>query len=281
MSCFAWMRRFWLKWIFLASAGLVLLFDTASVQMQWTAFCGKLGQIVRGGGESDPLKIWKDLDYLAINQNIDSLETTFPKDLIKAIAWVESEWRQVDAQGQLFVTVNRGRGKHARDTTLDCGIMQINERMESLNRQVWDWARIQSDPVYNLRAGAAVLESKVQYVHALRHRKNWRTLEARYHLRGHDELDVILKAYNGFQASWSYPNRIRKTLQEKPWEKAILRKYFTEANRPELADWSLLEIGEDQEVRRVLPVFSEPVFFSKPSGVFQLDCPLGLRRELE
>jgi hypothetical protein len=236
------LKWIWFKFFVLFAAGLVILLDTASVQSQWAVLWGKLdSMLLAGKPAADPLHIWKEKDYLAIHQRIESLDTKFSKDLIKAIAWCESEWNHVDADGRLFVTVNRKKntGKSGRGITLDYGIMQINERMESLNRRVWDWERIKRDPEYNLRAGVAVLESKVRYVRRLKRQANWPRLERQYRLKDHDDLDLVLKAYNGFQPSWNYPKRIRLLLREKPWEKAILRQKFQEANWPD-AVWTSL-----------------------------------------
>jgi soluble lytic murein transglycosylase-like protein len=221
-----------------SAAGVILLFDTAAVQSQITVFLGKLDSMLSLEKDAavDHLRIWKNKDYAAINQRIEALETDFPKDLIKAIAWCESEWNHIDTDGHLFVTVNRKKsGSEIRhhQISLDYGIMQINERMESLSRKAWDWERIKNDPEYNLRAGVAVLKSKIAYIHRLKRQSNWRQLESRYCLQGHDELDLMLKAYNGFQPSWNYPKRIKSVMQEKPWEKAVLRQLFFEANWPD------------------------------------------------
>ena len=183
-------------------------------------------------------RIWRDKDYVAINQRIEALNTTFPKELIKAIAWCESEWSHVDERGQPFITVNyKGRVLHNghRAISLDWGIMQINEKLDSLDRRIWDLERIKNDPEYNLRAGVAILESKREYVRHLRKLKNWRQIEARYHLQGHDEVEITLKAYNGFQPSWAYLNRIQTALHEHPWEKAILQQLAKGAAYPDTA----------------------------------------------
>ncbi len=234
MSYSTWLKAIWIKVIVVVIAGMVLLFDTAAVQSQIHGFLGKWDSLWSGKtATDDALKIWKEKDYVAINQRIEELNTKFPKDLIKAIAWCESEWSHMDADGHLFVSVNRKRAAVQHRITLDYGIMQINERMESLNRKHWNWERIKYEPEYNLQAGIAVLESKVSYVQHLKQRRNWKDIQVRYHLQGHDDLDLILKAYNGFQPSWSYPRKVRRLLQEKPWEKAILHQMFNEANWPE------------------------------------------------
>ena len=102
--------------------------------------------------------------------------------------------------------------------------MQINEASNCLNYEQWDYVRIQYDPEYNLQAGIAVLEKKQEYVRYLKRKKNWRRIERRYRLRGRSELEITLKAYNGFQSSWEYLDKINKTMAEKPWEQAMVRQ---------------------------------------------------------
>lgn len=179
------------------------------------------------------LTIWKDRDYLAMNRVFESVSGGYDPEVLKAIAWVESRWRHVGPEGSIFVTPNYKWEKGRRTASLDWGWMQINERLESLNTQEWDLERIKHDPEYNLRAAVATLESKRRYLQHLRRKKNWPALEARYRLKGHSDLDLLLKAYNGFQPSWAYVNRVRATLVEKPWERAMLAQIRGSAKRPE------------------------------------------------
>jgi hypothetical protein len=245
--------KFRLLQAFLVFCALAVVFlDTASFKVPMEAFWGKTVTPAAASGQPQANLIpWKQKDYAAINRLFDNLDTAFPKDLIKAIAWCESEWNQVDENGRLFVTVNRqhaaGRSRNPR-ITLDYGVMQINERMESLDPKAWDWELIKNDPEYNLRAGVAVLESKFEYIRTLKHRPNWKQLQARYHLQGHDDLDLALKAYNGFQPSWAYPRRIREALRDKPWEKAVLRQFSQESNRPGEALLTLAPVSENEGV---------------------------------
>ncbi|NTV51970.1 MAG: lytic transglycosylase domain-containing protein [Candidatus Firestonebacteria bacterium] len=234
--------------LFVFSALAVVFLDTASFDAPLAGLWTKTDNAV-SVQSAENLGPWIAKDYAALNRKFDALETSFPKDLIKAIAWCESGWSHVDQNGRLFVTVNRQRplgNSVQKRISLDYGVMQINERMESLDRRTWDWELIKNDPEYNLRAGVAVLESKVAYIHALKHRANWKVLEARYRLQGHDNLDLVLKAYNGFQPSWAYPRRIRAALRAKPWEKAMLRQFFQEANRPGAVFLALAPLSENE-----------------------------------
>jgi len=219
-----WVKIVCLKLAVLAGAGGLLLLDSASVQSSVSGWLGRLAPGHAGGVADFPGDgAGKDRDYLAINREIESLETDFPKDVIKAIAWCESEWSQVDPRtGKTFVTTNyRRRASGITKVSQDWGIMQINGKMESLDSGIWDLARIQSDTRYNLRAGVAVLKNKRLYVRHLKRQKYWPQLEKRYHLAGHDELEITLKAYNGFQPSWSYLRRVKRALATRPWDQAM------------------------------------------------------------
>ena len=128
---------------------------------------------------------------------------------------------------------DKDHGRSRLYVSLDWGLMQINEGLESLDPAAWDLERIKQDPTYNLRAAVAILESKRAYLRRLRRQANWKTIEARYHLRGHSRLDILLKAYNGFQPSWVYVQRVKAALAQRPWEQAMLRELTDAALWPE------------------------------------------------
>jgi hypothetical protein len=228
----------WIYAAIIATAGLLLLLDSQTARtdipvlgaaVTWNLFHP------RSAGD-EAAKIWQEKDYVAMNRRFEAVDTSFPTELIKAIAWCESEWNHLDQTGKVFHTVNYHPGPDGGwQTSLDWGLMQINERMESLNRKVWDLERIKTDPEYNLRAGVAVLEGKRAYIRSLRRRKDWKAIEARFNLKGHSELEITLKAYNGFRRSWSYLYRINTALNEKPWEKAMLQQMLDQARRPDIS----------------------------------------------
>jgi len=149
---------------------------------------------------------------------------------------VESRWNHLDGRGRVFSTPNYKRAAAPgtlRAATLDWGWMQINEKLASLDAEDWDLERIKNDPEYNLRAAIATLESKQRYLQRLRRKANWPVIEARYRLKGHSSLDILLKAYNGFQPSWAYVHRVQAALAEKPWERAMLAQVANAALRPQ------------------------------------------------
>ncbi len=160
-------------------------------------------------------------DYVTINRFIEHAPTLLPKNLIKAIAWCESEWKHYDDQGEPLMGVNLVQGPWGRDYTYDWGLMQINDGTVCLDPRVWDQGRIKTDPQYNILAGIAVLEQKMDYIEFLKHRPNWPDVVRRYHLYGRDDMDILIKAYNGFQPSWAYVDRVRTLMGERPWEKLM------------------------------------------------------------
>lgn len=231
-----WAHIIWIYTAIALSAGMLLLLDSQSAQTRISSLPGvfTLNFLRPHPPAEGDLRIWRDRDFVAMNSRFEALNTTFPKDLIKAIAWVESEWNHLNPAGRVFHTVNyHAKAAGGWRTSRDWGLMQINERMDSLNRREWNLERIKADPEYNLQAGLAVLESKQAYVKSLKRRRNWKAIEARYRLKGHSDLEIALKAYNGFQPSWSYLYRIKAALAEKPWEKAMLQQVLDGALHPE------------------------------------------------
>lgn len=206
-------------------ASVILLLDSPAALSQMSQWLFQLGHNPTGISAPVTLKLWKARDFIAMNRQFDALQTDLPKDLIKAIAWTESHWTQVDENGDPFTTVNLHRDEKGRIyRSVDWGLMQVNGRMESLDTDEWDLERIKLDPEYNLRAGVAILKNKLRYVRSLKHRDNWRSIENRYRLKGYSTLEIALKAYNGFQPSWSYVRRVQINLHAKPWERAMQRQ---------------------------------------------------------
>ncbi len=160
-------------------------------------------------------------DYLSINHFIDHAPTLLPKNLIKAIAWCESQWKHYNGQGEPLMGINLVNGPWGNDYSYDWGLMQINDGTVCLDPRVWDFHKIKNDQEYNILAGIAVLEQKKDYIEFLKHRPNWGQVVRRYHLEGRDEMDILIKAYNGFQPSWAYVNHVRTLMRERPWEKMM------------------------------------------------------------
>ncbi|MBN1596211.1 transglycosylase SLT domain-containing protein [candidate division FCPU426 bacterium] len=240
-------HAWWLKIIVVKTTAVVLftvilLFDVPSLRVSAAILGNRPGWWLRMQPRTDSVRIWRELDYVAINRHFESLKTPFPQEMIKAIAWCESEWRHFDEYGQSYVSVNikylapasapagmkTGRIKNV---TYDLGLMQINEKSNSLDPCTWDLVRIKNDPEYNLQAGVRVLEKKRAYVRYLQKKKNWPEIERRYHLRGRSELEITLKAYNGFRTSWNYVNRIQNLMAERPWEQAMLKELEAKGKR--------------------------------------------------
>lgn len=171
-------------------------------------------------------------NYFAINQTIDAMDTRLPKPIVKAVAWAESGWHQFNNHGHPLYYVNiKSKARHATSEThlsRDWGLMQINDQTFFLDPNHWSFDKIQSDPLINLKAGVTILEKKQAYVNRLKRKKQWPALQQRYHLTNRDDLAITLKAYNGFQRSWHYVDRVLAFAQSKPWEQAMKRQWQTE-----------------------------------------------------
>jgi hypothetical protein len=177
--------------------------------------------------ESPPAIQEPSAEIKEINALFDSLESPFPAELLKAIAWVESRWHHTDKQGNPVCGINYRRSGRAlfappgRATidSIDWGIMQINDRRSTLDPLVWDFKRIKTDMVYNIHAGIQVLKNKLALAQRMRASSKWRQLERAYQLYGYSDLEVAIKAYNGLQYSSIYVDQINRALLQRPWEK--------------------------------------------------------------
>ena len=93
--------------------------------------------------------------YETVNELLESIATRYqiPPDLLKAIAWTESDWQQFDDKGKPII------GKE----TSDIGIMQIspywfrkkrkqqNKSEEEINEEI---ERLKKDLAHNIEVGA-------------------------------------------------------------------------------------------------------------------------------
>jgi Transglycosylase SLT domain len=228
-----WVRVISFKIAVFVGVTTFVLFDSPAVQNSAASLISKIKPISKPI-EPISVKVWIERDYIAMNQYFEQLDTGFSPELIKAIAWSESEWQQFEDNGHTKIGVNRKvtwkryqRSRHKRKvvkTTYDIGLMQINDTSQCLNPNYWDYTRIQHDPEYNLEAGVAVLKKKQDYVRYLKQKRSWKRIQRRYGLKGHSELEITLKAYNGFQRSWCYVSRVKQIMHEKPWEQEIVRQ---------------------------------------------------------
>lgn len=144
------------------------------------------------------------------NPTREQLNHVFPNDLLKAIAWQESNWRQFDAKGNPLKNP---------DSSM-VGLMQISERWwgaplspiksNDFNRIAWDWS-------YNIQAATEILDyyhKRVinRYPHETKTSKWNRTLKA-YHAG-----ESTIKTKTSANDFW-YVKKIRDHLREKPWKK--------------------------------------------------------------
>ena len=153
---------------------------------------------------------WADDEAEYINEAIEGLITDIPKDVIKAIAWQESEWRQFKEDGSVFITNN------------DVGLMQVN--MDTLKKyNCFSLYKVKTNTFYNLLVGVHILEDKRHWIQELKKRDDWKVIQKKYLLQGSTDLEMAIRAYNGMTNSKKYINRINQLRKEKPWVKRLQR----------------------------------------------------------
>jgi integrase/recombinase XerC len=145
--------------------------------------------------------------YANVEHAIQSVQTDIPKDLIRAIAWQESKWRQYEKNGSVFVV------------NCDYGVMQVNI-YTVLSNPKWNLLKALTSTKYNVRLGVWILESKLDWV--LRNRN--KAFNQKYHCFDQSDLDVAIRAYNGLnqsaveiKKSLAYLASVKKYAAEKPW----------------------------------------------------------------
>ena len=156
--------------------------------------------------------VWGSNAYDRINEIIETMDTgNIPKDLIKAIAWVESRWTQMYQDGYTF-------RNHNTNGSTDWGIMQINDFYISTT---WDFDRLKSDAAYNIKIGVLILRGKLRDAERVKDIHNLEDVSVR---------DVGITMYNGFtpRTTWRYLELVNNALTRKPWLSKLSKKvvYF-------------------------------------------------------
>jgi hypothetical protein len=158
-------------------------------------------------------------DPKAVDQYIEQLNTDVPKDLVRSIAWCESQWRQYRDNGLPFIdgSMSRVSGKYSKDY----GIMQINEK--TIDAYGWrpKLHRIQYDWRYNIRLGVRIFRDKLVFARHLRERDDWDEICERYNLENLTDTEIAIICYNGLQADHVYLRYIKGISKKKPWEKIV------------------------------------------------------------
>lgn len=161
----------------------------------------------------------KDVDrYKRAEQVFESLPNTVTADLIRAMAWVESGWRQFNDDGTVYVDGSMSKITHK--VSKDFGIMQINEKTIAGMPPKFVH-KVKCSTKFNILIGVAAFEGKIRYVRQLRARKYWRKIWKRYDLYGLPEQDIAIIAYNGFQVDHIYLRLVKGALKDKPWLRCL------------------------------------------------------------
>ena len=152
--------------------------------------------------------------YREIDRMIEEADTAFPKELIRAMAWCESQWRQFDKNGNTFTDGSLNTADR-KGPSLDYGLMQINER--TAIKFKFDIPRLKNDTKYNLECGLRVLKEKYRWTDQKQRSKDWPMITKKYDLDGYSTLEIAIKAYNGMRRSWVYLNVVQDIQRDKPW----------------------------------------------------------------
>lgn len=165
-----------------------------------------------------------NLQYQEINDYLDAKGSELSEifygadqaevlDLIKALLFRESEWKQFRQNGSTMTNNNTNGSK-------DFGIAQINSVDSTLDRS-WDMEKIQSDTKYNLEAKIQVFKNKKKDIELRKKNKEkWTSLLKNIGFEGRSESEILLKSYNGF-VSTDYVDPIKKIAKSKPWEEKV------------------------------------------------------------
>lgn len=170
----------------------------------------------------------KNMSYYEVNNLIDknsqALSAIFgdadneqTKQIIKGLLYLESGWMQFDEQGQVNTNYNKDAEK-----SIDYGLAQINSVKSTLSKKTWDFDKIQEDEEYNFKALIQVFQNKKDELEVIKKNKErWARLKKKAQIKNQTDADILLKAYNGFKASWEYVDGLKKYSDKKPWERKV------------------------------------------------------------
>lgn len=164
----------------------------------------------------------KSEDVKQVLTYIDQLNTPFDPELIKAVAWVESEFNQFDRSNNTYVSGNRC--KKSGKVSHDYGIMQLNDatlRGCGFNKK--QMQRVKTDANFNICVGVAILNGKLKYIRCLKRQKNWKKIESNCGLKFMSDLDMAILAYNSLRKDHIYVKLVKEAMAEKPWNKLVCR----------------------------------------------------------
>ena len=120
---------------------LGLVYDETSAASEWSSKClPSFGVIKQNENPS-----FQHINCLLTNAALDA---EIPPEVVKAVAWRESDWVQFIATGQPKISSDGG-----------IGIMQVTDKPEGYD----DVEKLKYDIVYNIEAGVKILSDKFDY----------------------------------------------------------------------------------------------------------------------
>ncbi len=133
-----------------------------------------------------------------VDRYISKVNSRFDPDLIRAIAWHESEGWQI----------------HSQDGN-DIGLMRVNIR--TIDPSKVDIYRLKTDYKYNIDEGVKILEDKYRQAIKIKASKK---LRKKYQVEGWKTLEIALLSYNGLwpdKRNHCYVKTIKQIWNDLPW----------------------------------------------------------------
>jgi hypothetical protein len=177
---------------------LIILFSA-------TAWAQEIKELPIEWGVDLPNNRFERVDYI-----ISQLETEIPLDVIRAVAWQESGWKQYNADGTPF------EGYCGKDW----GVMQVSEdtlRFYPQYKLKW----VKRSTKYNIHVGVRILEDKLICAREMRNKPDWKEKKLKYRFQNHTNLEIAIRLYNGRTSSRKYLTEVEKHLETKPWGKRL------------------------------------------------------------
>jgi hypothetical protein len=151
---------------------------------------------------------WGKTRFEVVDAIIEQTDTgEIPKDVVRAICWQESGWRQWSPDGKCL-RCNR-----------DSGCAQVHDA-DVIGHPGWSLAKAKRSTRYNVWLGVQILKEKLEWVRGT-NMKNWKHIKICYHLQGYSDMDLAVLAYNGVRGNTEYLWSVRYYEVKKPWLKYL------------------------------------------------------------
>lgn len=154
-----------------------------------------------------------------VDECVELCETEIPKDLLRAVLWQESGWRQYNKDGSVF-----------RGSSGEIGVGQLLPSTIR-DRKGWSIALAKNSTFWNVQYSAWFLERKLEWIAEKKKIKihpitgeeynDWPKLHRAHGVLGYSDLEIAVRCYNGLTHSTKYVESVRRYWVEKPWRKKL------------------------------------------------------------